>query len=454
MKNINLKVFFIFSLFISSSAISETLEEALTFAYEKNPVINGERSSLRSLDEDVSSASSRFFPSLSISTSYGESSLNYGEADEIKLQPRVSKIEAKQILFSGGRLVNERLKAVNIVEAGRASLRIVEQEILYSAADAFFNVLKSQKIVELMESNFKILTERLTVTKIQFEVGELTLTDVAQSEARLALAQAKLLEARASHEISKANYKEIIGSEPNNLIDYKKNIILPNSINAAILVAEGNSPLLHFAEKNEKSSRYGLASAKSKLSPVISIHGEYSNSKEVFMRDYNGDSYQVTGSLSMPIFTGGLSWSNIRKAQEINNRDRYFVVESKRRLKKQIKTAFAQYTSSLSKIESTEKQVDANKIALEGVKIEFELGTRTNLDVLDAEREYLDSQVSRITAKNTSMLSRFFLLLNIGELTPEKLSLPINSYNPMKNYNKVRNIKIGWKSFKDIKNVD
>ena len=407
MKNINLKVFFIFSLFISSSAISETLEEALTLAYEKNPIIKGERSSLRSLDEDVSSASSRFFPSLSISTSYGESSLNYGEADEIKLQPRVSKIEAKQILFSGGRLVNERLKAV-----------------------------------------------RLTVTKIQFGVGELTLTDVAQSEARLALAQAKLLEARASLEISKANYKEIIGSEPNNLIDYKKNIILPNSINAAILVAEGNSPLLHFAEKNEKSSRYGLASAKSKLSPVISIHGEYSNSKEVFMRDYNGDSYQVTGSVSMPIFTGGLSWSNIRKAQEINNRDRYFVVESKRRLKKQIKTAFAQYTSSLSKIESTEKQVDANKIALEGVKIEFELGTRTNLDVLDAEREYLDSQVSRITAKNTSMLSRFFLLLNIGELTPEKLSLPINSYNPMKNYNKVRNIKIGWKSFKDIKNVD
>ena len=172
------------------------------------------------------------------------------------------------------------------------------------------------------------------------------------------------------------------------------------------------------------------------------------------MRDYNGDSYQVTGSISMPIFTGGLNWSNIRKAQEINNRDRYYLVESKRKLKSQIKKAFAQYTSSLSKIESSQKQVEANKIALEGVKIEFELGTRTNLDVLDAEREYLDSQVSQISEQNDSMLSRFFLLLSIGELTPEKLSLEINSYDPMKNYNKVRNFKIGWKGFKDIKNVD
>ena len=232
--------------------MSETLEEALSLAYKKNPVIEGERSLLKSLDEDVSSASSRFFPSIGISTSYGESSLNYGEADEIKLQPQVSKIEVKQILFSGGKLVNNRLQSVSLVKAGRASLRIVEQEILYSAADAFFSVLKSQKIVELMESNFQILTERLTVTKIQFDVGELTLTDVAQSEARLALAQANLLEARASLEISKANYKEIIGTEPNNLIDYKKNIILPNSINDAILAAERNSPCLLYTSPSPR----------------------------------------------------------------------------------------------------------------------------------------------------------------------------------------------------------
>ena len=454
MEKFHLKIFFLFSFFISSTCLASSLEQALTLAYKNNPVIEGERSSLRSLDEDVSSASSKFLPRISISTSYGESSLNYGEANEIKLKPKVSKIEARQILFAGGRLVNNRLQSVNTVKAGRANLRIVEQDILFTAADAFFGVLKSKKIIELMESNFQILTERLVVTKIQFDVGELTLTDVAQSEARLALAQADLLEARAKLKISNANYKAIIGNEPNNLLEYKKNIKLPDTVDDAILIAERNSPLLHFAEKTEKSSKYGLASARSMLSPVVSIQGEFSNSKEVFMRDYNGDSYQITGSVSMPLFAGGLNWSNIRKAQELNNKDRYFLVESKRLIKKEIKTAFAEYESSLSRIISTQKQVDANEIALEGVKIEFELGTRTNLDVLDAERERLDSQVSLINAKNDSMLSRFFLLLNIGELTPEKLSLPINSYDPKRNYNKVRNIKIGWKSFKDIKNVD
>ena len=454
MKKFHLKIFFLFSFFISSTCFASSLEQALTLAYKNNPVIEGERSSLRSLDEEVSSASSKFLPSVSISTSYGESSLNYGEANEIKLEPKVSKIEARQILFAGGRLVNNRLQSINTVKAGRANLRIVEQDILFTAADAFFGVLKSKKIIELMESNFQILTERLVVTKIQFDVGELTLTDVAQSEARLALAQADLLEARAKLKISNANYKAIIGNEPNNLLEYKKNIKLPDTVDDAILIAERNSPLLHFAEKTEKSSKYGLASARSMLSPVVSIQGEFSNSKEVFMRDYNGDSYQITGSVSMPLFAGGLNWSNIRKAQELNNKDRYFLVESKRLIKKEIKTAFAEYESSLSRIISTQKQVDANEIALEGVKIEFELGTRTNLDVLDAERERLDSQVSLINAKNDSMLSRFFLLLNIGELTPEKLSLPINSYDPERNYNKVRNIKIGWKSFKDIKNVD
>ena len=441
-------------LFFPLSLIADNLEEALSLAYSNNPTIKAERSNLRSLDEMVSSASSRFYPSINISSSYGESSINYGDIDELTFHPQISSIEAKQILFSGGRLINNRLKAVNVVKAGRANLRIIEQDTLFAAADVFFSVLKNQKIVELMKSNFDILSERLIVTKIQFEVGELTLTDVAQSEARLALAQANLSESRSNLEISKANYKAIIGTEPNNLSDYNRPIILPGSADDATLIAQDNSPFLKFAERKEKSSRYGLASTKSMLSPIFSIQGEYSYSKEVFLRKDDSDSYQVTGSVSMPIFTGGLNWSNIRKAQEINNRDQYLVVESRRRLKQKVKTAFSQYTASLSKIESTKKQVEANKIALEGVKIEFELGTRTNLDVLDAEREYLDSQVALVSSKNSSMLSQFFILLSIGDLTPKKLSLPVEVYNPLENYNDVKNIKIGWKRFKDIKNVN
>ncbi len=454
MRNFFFRFYIAGLLFFPSSLTADTLEDALSLAYLNSPVIKAERSNLRSLDEMVSSASSMLYPSISISSSYGESSINYGDIDELTLHPQISSIEAKQILFSGGRLINNRLKAVNVVKAGRANLKIIEQDTLFAAADVFFSVLKSQKIVELMESNFEILSERLIVTKIQFEVGELTLTDVAQSEARLALAQANLSESRSNLEISKANFRAIIGAEPNNLSDYKRPIVLPRTAGDAVLIAQNNSPFLKFAERTEKSSRYGLASTKSMLSPVFSIQGEYSYSKEVFLRKDDSDSYQVTGLVSMPIFTGGLNSSNIRKAQEINNRDQYLLLESRRRLKQKVKTAFSQYTASLSKIESTKKQVEANTIALEGVKIEFELGTRTNLDVLDAEREYLDAQVALVSSQNDSMLSQFFLLLSIGDLTPKKLSLPVEIYNPSENYNNVKNIKIGWKRFKDIKNVN
>ena len=132
MQKINSKIYILLSFFLYDPCFSETLEQALSLAYKNNPIINGERSFLRSLDEDVASASSRFFPRISVSTSYGESSLNYGNDNEIKLQPKVSKIEAKQILFSGGRLVNNRLQSINSVKAGRANLRIVEQEILFN----------------------------------------------------------------------------------------------------------------------------------------------------------------------------------------------------------------------------------------------------------------------------------------------------------------------------------
>ena len=121
---------------------------------------------------------------------------------------------------------------------------------------------------------------------------------------------------------------------------------------------------------------------------------------------------------------------------------------------KEVKIAFAQYKSSITKIVSSKKQFEANKIALEGVKVEFELGTRTNLDVLDAEQEFLDSQVSMISSENNSKLSIFYLLLSIGSLNPKELSLPIEEYNPIINYNKVKNLKLGWKRFKDIKNLD
>ena len=445
--------FLIFCLFINTQLFANTLEEALSLAYKNNPSIQAKRSDLRANDELVSISSSEFFPKIRVVGSYGESITNYKKTDEIKLKPRVAKIEAEQIIFSGGRLVNNRYQSLNFVAASRADLNILEQEILFSAAEAFFNVLTSQKIVELREVNLDVLNERLEVAKIQFEVGELTLTDVAQSEARLSLSKANLAEARSNLERSKAIYKSIIGVIPTNLSNDFISFALPTTLEEALSIANVKSPYIKFAEKSELSSRYGIKSAKSKLLPSISLIGEFSNSEELLF-SIDGDAYQVMGVLSMPIFSGGLNWSNIRKAQEINIRDKFQLTEAKRFVIQEVKSAFAQYNSSLIKVNSSKKQFEANKIALEGVKEEFELGTRTNLDVLDAEQEFLDSQVSVISSENNSKLSMFYLLLSIGSLNHDVLSLSASKYDPNLNYNKVKNIKLGWKRFKDIKNLD
>ena len=446
-------IFLIFYLFLNTQLLGNTLEEALSLAYKKNPSIQAKRAELRSNDELVSISSSEFFPKIRFIGSYGESVTNYKEADEIRLRPNVAKIEAEQIIFSGGRLVNNRSQSLNIVAASRADLEILEQEILFSAAEAFFNVLTNEKIVELREVNLDVLNERLEVAKIQFEVGELTLTDVAQSEARLSLSQANLAEARSNLEKSKAIYRSIIGVIPVNLSNNTINLSLPMTIEDAISIANVKSPYLKFAEKSELSSRFAVKSAKARLLPSFSLRGEFSNSEEMLF-NADGDAYQLMGVVSMPIFSGGLNWSNIRKAQEINIRDKFQLIEAKRFVNQEVKSAFAQYNSSLIKVNSSKKQFEANQIALEGVKEEFELGTRTNLDVLDAEQEFLDSQVSMISSENDSKLSMFYLLLSIGSLSPEELSLPISKYDPNENYNKVKNIKFGWKRFKDIKNLD
>lgn len=353
-------IFLIFCLFLNTQLLSNTLEEALSLAYKKNPSIQAKRANLRSNDELVSISTSEFYPKIRIIGSYGETVTNYNDADEIKLEPSVAKVEAEQIIFSGGRLLNNRYQSLNFVAASRADLNILEQEVLFSAAEAFFNVLTNQKIVELREVNLDVLNERLEVAKIQFEVGELTLTDVAQSEARLSLSQANLAEARSNLEKSKAIYKSIIGVSPINLSNDFITFNLPTTIEEALSIANAESPYIKFAEKSELSSRYGIKSAKSKLLPSLSLKGEFSNSEEMLF-NMDGDAYQLMGVLSMPIFSGGLNWSNIRKAQEINIRDKFQLVEARRFVVQEVKSAFSQYQSSLIKINSSKKQFEANK---------------------------------------------------------------------------------------------
>ena len=221
------------------------------------------------------------------------------------------------------------------------------------------------------------------------------------------------------------------------------------------MIALKNNPQLKYYESIEKSSGYNVSSKKSMLSPQLSLRGEYIYAEDQsFLMSDDIDQYQITGQVKIPIFYGGLNWSNIRKAQEINSRDKYLIIDGKRKIRGFVKKSFAEYNASKLRISATEKQTQATDIALEGVKQEFQLGTRTTLDILDAEQEYLDARVSLVTAKNDSNISLFRLSYYLGTLTPENLNMDIIKYDPNKNYKRVKTIKIGPNRIKVIGNVD
>ena len=447
----------IFIIIISSytQIKAETLSSALSNAYLNNPVINSKRAELRSLDENVSAATSQFFPSIEVIGTYSENTLEYGELNKIKTNPLAGSFLINQKIFTGGKLINDRLSAINFVNAGRYSLIDSEQSILFQSAQAYFNYLKTEQIVKLQQNNFQVLNERLEATKIQFEVGELTLTDVAQAEARLSQAQSNLADARSLLKAREADYRSIIGLNPNNLEEWNEKLDLPLNEAEAISIALKNNPQLKYFENIERSSGYNVSSQKSMLSPQLSLRGEYIYAEnQSFLMTEDIDQYQITGQIKVPIFYGGLNWSNIRKAQEINSRDKFLIIDGKRKIRSFVKKSFSEYNASKLRITATEKQVQASAIALEGVKQEFQLGTRTTLDILDSEQEYLDARVTLVTAKNDSNISLFQLFYYLGALTPENLNMDIIKYDPIKNYKRVKTIKIGPNRIKVIGNVD
>ena len=422
----------IFIIIISSytQIKAESLSSALSNAYLNNPVINSKRAELRSLDENVSAATSQFFPSIEVIGTYSENTLEYGELNKIKTNPLAGSFLINQKIFTGGKLINDRLSAINFVNAGRYSLIDSEQSILFQSAQAYFNYLKTEQIVKLQQNNFQVLNERLEATKIQFEVGELTLTDVAQAEARLSQAQSNLADARSLLKATEADYRSIIGLNPNNLEEWNEKLDLPLNEAEAISIALKNNPQLKYFENIERSSGYNVSSQKSMLSPQLSLRGEYIYAEnQSFLMTEDIDQYQITGQIKVPIFYGGLNWSNIRKAQEINSRDKFLIIDGKRKIRSFVKKSFSEYNASKLRIAATEKQVQASAIALEGVKQEFQLGTRTTLDILDSEQEYLDARVTLVTAKNDSNISLFQLFYYLGTLTPENLNMDIIKYD-------------------------
>ncbi len=431
---------------------AETLEQALADAYLLNPVLNAERARLRAIDEQVALAKSglRPFVSGTADTNYVDqnSSLAGGSvtpgfgrftSDGIT-HPRGYAVQLSQPLFKGFQNLNAVRQAKSEVQAQREALRGVEQNVLLDAASAYVNVVRDQAVVRLRENDVRFLTEELKATRDRFEVGEVTRTDVAQAVARRSEALATLAIAQANMKTSRATYEQVIGHPPGNLQAPPSILhLLPQTLDAAMTLGDGDNPAILNAVYTEESSLYAVEQIMGELLPDVTLEAKYEKrfNQSRFIRDM--DTTTVTGRVNVPFYQGGGVSARVRQAKETNNQLKREVEDARLRVHADVIANWGILQSSGPAINSAEAAVSANKIALTGVREEEKVGQRTTLDVLDAQRELLNSQIGLVSALRDRVVAEYSLYAAIGRMDAQTLGLSVPYYDPFEHYEIVKN---------------
>lgn len=422
-----------------AKGMAETLEEALARAYQGNPTLLGQRASVRAADEDMAQAVSGFRPSLNASASVGDkTTTNKVTGVETDLSPESYTLSLSQSLYAGGRTLAAIDEARSTIMAARAALASVEQEVLADVVAAYMNVVRDQAVLSLNEKNEDVLRRQLQATRDRFEVGEITRTDVHLAEARLARATASRIQARGDLESSRASYAKIVGGAPEGLVRPVPPTDLPTDMVGAINRALEAHPDVIEAMHADRAATAAIDKAVSDLLPSVDLAGSASRTKESSAAGSDSESLSATVTLTVPLYQSGSSYSKVRQAKQTAANKRHALEAARRAASERASKAMESLTTVQARIESIGTQIRAAETALEGVKREASVGSRTVLDVLDAEQELLDARVDLVSAQRDEMVVAFALKAAVGELTANALKLNVNAYDPDSHYREVR----------------
>jgi outer membrane protein len=434
------------ALMVGGAAQADTLRDALVQTYNSNPTIMAQRAQLRSLDESVAVARAQGRPQVSGVGGLNQNLIRRGGVPGRSLSLGV---DVSYDVFNGGRVRNAVRAADERVAAGRANLRATEGDVFTEAVAAYMDVIRDRSIVTLNRNQVRVLQTNLQATRDRFEVGDLTRTDVAQSEARLALAQSSLATAEGRLEGSEENYRRVIGELPDELDPPPVLPALPATAEQAEDIAlANNSDLVAIAAQARAASR-DVAIARADRLPTVSgvSSGDYAN----YLGSAPGGISGSTQSLGVgvqariPIYQGGLVGARVRQLQAVQSQFLERGVEVERLVVANTRAAFASYQAAQEAIESNQVAVNANTLALEGTRAEQTVGTRNVLDVLNAEQELLNSQVALVTARRDAYVAGFQLLNAMGRAEAEDLNLDGGAlYDPVTNYNRVTKRWSDW----------
>ncbi|MFZ3032945.1 MAG: TolC family outer membrane protein [Parvibaculum sp.] len=438
----------------TNPASAENLTDALVAAYQSNPDLMSARAQQRATDEQVPQALSGWLPSVTAQGSYGAARDRYkvtsgAAAITQHTRPLTGAVTLDQNVFAGGRTVASTNAAEYTVMAGRNVLMNTEQQTLLNVVAAYMDVIAGQSVVELTKNNVDVLSRQLAATKDRFRVGELTRTDVAQSEARLSGSRTALTQAEAQLTAARSAYAKVVGHAPDKLDKPASSSMIPQSEEQAREAALNANPVIQAARNSEKARRSAISVAKSALLPSVDVQAQYSYGREAASGIHVGEETSVVGVLTIPLFQGGAAYSRVREAKELHNQSMIDIAVAERAVNESVANAWEAVRSARASIISSEEQVKANEIALEGVKQEEEVGSQTTLDVLNAEQELLNARVTLVSAQRNLAVADYGLLAATGQLTAKSLNLPVKYYDPQENYDDVHYKFIGFGTSSD-----
>lgn len=427
------------TIIVSSPVRAETLLDALAAAYENNSRLSAERARQRATDEEVPQALSGWRPTASVQARAGIARQDAGRAPGATdtLQPRSIALEIEQPIYRGGRTVSETRQAESSVLRGRAELLNTEQDVFLDAVTAYMDALRDSSIVDLQDSNVAFLTEELEATHERFDVGEVTRTDLAQAEARLSGAKAGFRRAEADLAGARARYEEVMGRAAGTLVLPESPDGLPQTPAEAIAAIERN-PNVVGAEFELQQSRHATDVARSDFRPNLSFVGRAEHAQDGGFRGSENETLSAQLRLSVPLYQAGLVSSRTRESRQLAIQRQYDVVTARRNAKQAAISAWEELAATRASIESTQAQIAASEIALEGVRIEERVGSRTLLDILDARQELLNARVELTRSQRDEIVAAYSLMAATGELSVKSLDIVVEQYDPTAYYDSVR----------------
>lgn len=428
------------------AASAQSLTDALATAYSNNPTLLSQRASQRATDEGVPQALSGWRPTVTFTSSAGKLDQDFqpGSAtrrDDV-ISPFNNSISINQPLYRGSTSASVA-SAEALVQAGRATLTSTEETVLLNVVTAYMDVLQNQAVLELQRNNEQVLRRRLESTNAQFQVGELTRTDVAQAEASVSQAVADRITAEGTLDISRAAFQRAVGQAPANLVQPPALSDLPQTIEAALGIAMDENPDLQAAVFRQESSQNDIRSASGGLLPTVSLQATAGKAYETVSAKLITDTAQILAVVSVPLYESGSVYSQTRQRRQIDSQRRVQIDETRRLVQQNVTQFWSSLGSARANIRSRKDQVESTRVALDGVQQEQMVGSRTVLDVLNADQAYLNAQVALVRSQHDEYVAAFQLQSAIGRLTARRLGLPVELYDPVANYNRVRDKWIG-----------